>query len=232
MIAFRNVSYSSPDSGKPILNDVSFEIAKGEFAVISGDTGSGKTTILQLLTAELRPSSGEILVGSTELHSLKRNKIPDYRRRIGCVFQSIVLLQEKTASENIAFALEIHGKDSRDAIAKKVEEKLREVGLLEKANVYPRMLSHGEQRRISIARALVSEPLVLLADDITAQLDDASAEEVFAILRNEHIRGMTILITASNDRFFHLFPKSASHYQLTNGVVHRFMPESQRSVPA
>ena len=232
MIAFHTVSYSTPDSGKQILNSISFEIGKGEFAVISGVTGSGKTTILQLLTAEIRSTSGEIIVGSTELHSLKRNHIPKYRRKIGCVFQNIALLQEKTAGENIAFALEIQGRDSRDEIAKKVEAKLREVGLLEKANIYPRMLSHGEQQRISIARALVTEPLVLIADDIAAQLDDASAEEIFSILRNEHIRGMTILITASNDRFFHLVPRSAMYYQLASGKVDEFLPVSRRSVPA
>ncbi len=231
MIAFRTVSYAPSGSDKRILHDVSFTVGKGEFAVISGETGSGKSTILKLLTAECKAISGEILVGETSVSSLKKSHIPEYRRSIGCVFQSIALLQEKTVAENIAFALEVQRSDSRAEITKKVEARLDEVGLSNKAHVYPKALSLGEQQRVSIARALITEPLLLIADEPAAQLDDVSAESIFSILRDEHIRGMTILITASTDRFFPLLPKFVSHYHITMGKVDSFLPESLRSLP-
>src|SRR5579864_9336490 len=124
MISFRNVSYTYPGSGNRILDDVSFTIGKGEFAVIKGSTGAGKSTILHLLTCEAAAGSGEIHIGPFELGTIKRSRIPEYRRTIGCVFQDFKLLEEKTVFENVSFALEVQRKYKSDTIAKKAEEVL------------------------------------------------------------------------------------------------------------
>jgi cell division transport system ATP-binding protein len=224
MISFQNVHYSYPKSQKKILDDASFTIAKGEFTVIKGLTGSGKSTILHLLTCEAAPENGEIQVGPFKLSKIKRRNIPAYRRTIGCVFQDFKLLEEKTVAENVAFALEVQRKYKSNSIAKQVDDVLERVGIANERKQFPRELSLGGKQRAAIARALVSEPLVLLADSATAQLDDETAHGIFAVLTAEHIRGMTILLTTATELFFPLFPKSSKYFELRNGKVDEFLP--------
>ena len=214
MIQFRNVSYTYPGSKKQILDSASFGVAKGDFAVIKGTTGAGKSTIHHLLTCEANPGSGEITVGPYELTNIKKRNIPEYRRSIGCVFQDFKLLEEKTVAENVAFALEVQRKYTSDRISKEVAEVLERVGMTAERDQFPYELSQGGQQRVAIARALVTEPLVLLADGATAQLDDESAKGIFGLLIAEQIRGMTILMTTTTEHFFRFFPRSAKYFQL------------------
>lgn len=224
MIQFRNVSYTYPGSQKQILENVSFGIAKGDFAVIKGMTGAGKSTILHLLTCEEAAASGEIQVGPFELSKIKRSNIPVYRRTIGCVFQDFKLLEEKTVAENVTFALEVQRKYKSDSISKQVGEALERVSMYGERDHFPRELSLGGQQRVAIARALVTEPLVLLADGATAQLDDETAAGIFGLLASENIRGMTILLTTTSEHFFPVFPRSAKYFELQNGKVDAFLP--------
>ena len=224
MISFRNVHYTYPGSKKQVLDDASFNITKGDFAVIKGMTGAGKSTILHLLTCEATPASGEIQVGQFELAKIKRRNIPAYRRSIGCVFQDFKLLEEKTAAENVAFALEVQRKYKTDLIAKQVHEALERVGMANERKQFPYELSEGGRQRVAIARALVTEPLVLFADEATAQLDDETADGIFGLLASEHIRGMTILLTTTTDHFFSVFPRSTRYFELCNGKVESFLP--------
>ena len=224
MIQFRNVSYSYPGSRKQILDNASFKVSKGEFAVIKGITGAGKSTILHLLTCEAAAVSGEIQVGPFELTKIVRRKIPSYRRTIGCVFQDFKLLEEKTVAENIAFALEVQRRFRSDAISKQTDEALERVGMAAERTRFPRELSQGGQQRVAIARALVTEPLVLLADSATAQLDEETAAGVFGLLASENIRGMTILLTTTSHQFFPVFPRSAKFFELREGKVDAFLP--------
>jgi cell division transport system ATP-binding protein len=227
MIEFRGITYVPEKGAAPLFSDLSFVVPKGEFCLITGKTGTGKSTILKLLTRELLPVSGEIRIGTHSFSSAsRRRETTVLRRSIGCVFQDFALLADKTISENVAFALEVQRKYSRDKIGNAVSAKLEKVGLSEKANVFPRELSVGERQRVSIARALVSEPLVLLADSATSQLDPESAREIFAILKDENIRGMTIIKTMNDARFAKELPKNARWLELRDGKVSPFLPET------
>ena len=226
MISFRNVSYSYPNSSKKILASTSFDVPKGSFAVITGTTGSGKSTILRLLSCEAHAEVGQILSGPFELISAKRSHIQAYRRTVGFIFQDFKLLEEKTAAENIAFTLQVQRKFSSNEIAKKVDAILERVGITDERDQFPRELSEGSKQRAAIGRALVGEPLLLVADDAASQLDDETASGIFSLLASEHIRGMTILLTTSSERFFPMFPRSADYFELRSGAVQKFLPVS------
>src|SRR5438874_9399353 len=152
------------------LNDVSFVIEKGEFVFVVGASGSGKSTLIRLLLKELEPTDGRILVGGRELTRLKHGKVPLLRRNIGCVFQDFKLLPSRTAAENVAYALKVQG-ESRASIRRKVPEVLNLVGLAHKMDSLPDELSGGEQQRVSIARAVVNHPPLLVCDEPTGNLD-------------------------------------------------------------
>jgi cell division transport system ATP-binding protein len=224
MISFQNVSYRPSPSEPLILDDVSFTVGKGEFVLIVGRTGTGKSVISKLLNGELKPDSGEIRVGNITISTLRGSALQRYRRSIGCIYHDLPLLEDKTVAENIAFALEVIKKRGRASIHPKVEHVLNEVGLWDKALYYPRRLSLGERQRVSIARALVIEPLVLLADSATSQLDPESRKEIFSILENEHIRGMTILKMMNEKDPFVTSPKGVRWLELRNGKVEDFLP--------
>ena len=219
MVSFRNVSYSYPKSEKKILDNASFEISKGEFAIIQGAAGAGKSTILHLLTCQSKPDAGEITVGPYEFSGLKRKKIPEYRRSIGCVFEDFKLLEEKTVAENIAFALEVQKKFRSKDITEKTEEIAERCNVLDEMDHFPRELSAGSNQRVAIARALVTEPLVLLMDGAIAQLDDETARMILDLLASENIRGMTVLLMQTTDRFFDFLPKSAKYFRIDSGMV-------------
>jgi len=184
--------------GKPALADVNVEIEHGEFVFLVGHSGSGKSTFIRLLLRELLPSKGQIVVAGQDLNKLKNWKVPYLRRNIGCVFQDFKLLPNKTTYENVAFALEVIGR-SRHVVRTQVPEVLRLVGLEDKMDSYPDELSGGEQQRVSIARAFVNRPPLLLADEPTGNLDPATSLGIMSLLNRINKTGTTVLV-ATHDR--------------------------------
>ncbi len=197
MISMRNVS-KTYGADKPALYDVNVEIEQGEFVFLVGHSGSGKSTFIRLLQRELLPSEGAIVVAGQDLTRMKNWKVPFLRRNIGCVFQDFKLLPNKTTYENVAFALEVIGR-SKHVIRTQVPEVLRLVGLEEKINSYPDELSGGEQQRVSIARAFVNRPPLLLADEPTGNLDPATSLGIMSLFSRINKTGTTVLV-ATHDR--------------------------------
>jgi cell division transport system ATP-binding protein len=180
------------------LRDVGFVIEKGEFVFIVGASGSGKSTLVRLLLKEIEPSGGRILVGGRDLARLKRSKVPLLRRNIGCVFQDFKLLPNRTAAENVAYALKVQGQN-RMQIRAKVPEVLSLVGLTHKMNSYPDELSGGEQQRVSIARAVVNHPPLLVCDEPTGNLDPDTSVGIMQLLYRINRAGTTVLMV-THDR--------------------------------
>jgi len=180
------------------LNDVSFVIDKGEFVFVVGASGSGKSTMIRLLLKELEPSSGRIFVGGRDLARLKQSKVPLLRRNVGCVFQDFKLLPNRTAGENVAYALKVQGESSAN-IRRKVPEALSLVGLSDKTGSLPDELSGGEQQRVSIARAVVNHPPLLICDEPTGNLDPDTSVGIMQLLYRINRAGTTILMV-THDR--------------------------------
>ncbi len=180
------------------LNDVSLEIAKGEFVFVVGPSGSGKSTLIRLLLKEDEPSAGDIYVAGKHIGKLSPWKVPYLRRNLGTVFQDFKLLPDKSVFDNVAFALEVIGKP-RHVIHQRVPEILNLVGLGQKLSNYPDELSGGEQQRVSIARAFVNRPLILLADEPTGNLDPATSVGIMRLLDRINRTGTTVVM-ATHDR--------------------------------
>jgi cell division transport system ATP-binding protein len=181
VIQLEHVTKTYPKASRPSLDDVSVGIEKGEFVFFIGPSGSGKSTIIKLLLHEIRPSRGKVVVNSRDVTAMRSWKIPTFRRSIGCVFQDFRLLPNRTAYENVAFALEVIGKTK--AVARRVvPEVLELVGLGGKEHRYPHELSGGEQQRVAVARAFVNRPLILLADEPTGNLDPDTSIEIMRLL--------------------------------------------------
>lgn len=181
------------------VKDVSFEIKPGEFVSISGKSGAGKTTILKLLLAEEKPSSGQIFFEGQDISKIKPEKLPHFRREIGAVFQDYKLLESKTIFENIAFVLEVIGATDEE-IKKDVASVLEIVGLADRAKHFPRELSGGERQRVAIARAIVHRPEVLLADEPTGNLDPYNTLDIVKLLLKIHEMGDTTVVLATHNR--------------------------------
>ena len=196
MIRFHNVFKSFPN-GALALKDVSFHVLKSEFVFLTGHSGAGKSTILKLLFGEQRPSQGEVKVSGFSIGEMRSGEIPKLRRRLGVVFQDFRLLEDRTAAENVAFALEVTGA-RRDTIPARTMRVLTQVGLAAKSRAYPRELSGGEQQRVAIARALVNDPAILLADEPTGNLDERATRGVFQLLREINAGG-TVVVMATHD---------------------------------
>ena len=197
MIKLTNVFKAFPKGGLA-LKDVSFHIAKGEFVFLTGHSGAGKSTVLKLIYAEEPVTSGEVRVSGFNLAELRRRDVPMLRRRLGIVFQDFRLLEERTAEENVAFALEVTGA-RRASIPARVMRVLTQVGLAAKAQASPRELSGGEQQRVAIARALVNEPTVLLADEPTGNLDSQMGDEIMGILHDLNQKEKTTVVMVTHD---------------------------------
>ena len=180
------------------LSDVTLKVDKGEFVFLTGPSGAGKTTFLKLIFREESPTQGQILVNGRNVSALPESKIPFLRRSIGVVFQDFKLLKRKTVFENVAFVLRIMGfpKAERKRRAFKI---LKQVGLHHKMNAFPLQLSGGEQQRVAVARALINEPVLLLADEPTGNLDPELAYEIMQLFREINNRGTTVLV-ATHDR--------------------------------
>jgi cell division transport system ATP-binding protein len=197
MIVFESVAkVYEPDV--TALRDVSFVIEKGEFVFVVGASGSGKSTIVRLLLKELEPTRGRIFVGGRDLTRLRRSKVPLLRRNVGCVFQDFKLLPSRTAAENVAYALKVQG-EGATSIRRKVPEVMNMVGLAHKMNSLPDELSGGEQQRVSIARAFVNHPPLLVCDEPTGNLDPDTSVGIMQLLYRINRAGTTILMV-THDR--------------------------------
>jgi cell division transport system ATP-binding protein len=197
MIRLDNVTKIYKDSVKALV-EVSLEIGKGEFVFIVGPSGSGKSTMIRMLLKEEEPTKGEIFVAGKNIGRLSPWKVPYLRRNIGTVFQDFKLLPEKTVFQNVAFALEVIGKQKND-IALRVPEALELVGLKDKVSNYPDELSGGEQQRVSIARAFVNRPLILLADEPTGNLDPATSVDIMKLLDRINRAGTTVIMATHDN---------------------------------
>lgn len=199
VITFDHVSkVYSAQPNKPALDDISLQIYAGEFIFLVGHSGSGKSTFIRMLIREVKPSQGHIYVADEDLTTMRNWRVPYLRRNIGCVFQDFKLLPNKTVFENVAFALEVIGK-SRHVIKTQVPEVLRLVGLQDKLNKRPDQLSGGEQQRVSIARAIVNRPPLLVCDEPTGNLDPQTSRGIMDLLERINRTGTTVLI-ATHDR--------------------------------
>ncbi|UNC90774.1 cell division ATP-binding protein FtsE [Candidatus Contubernalis alkaliaceticus] len=192
MIQLNNVTKRYPN-GLEALKNISLTIEKGEFVFLVGPSGAGKTTILKLLYRELLPTNGSIRVLGRDVVKLKKSRVPYFRRNIGLVFQDYRLLTDRTVYENVAFALRVIETPGRE-IKKRVLESLALVGLGEKFKVKPTELSGGEQQRVSLARAIVNQPAIILADEPTGNLDPETSKDIVNLLRVINLRGSTIVM--------------------------------------
>lgn len=202
-----------------VLQDVSFELNKGEFLFISGPTGAGKSTILKIIYKDEEPTRGMVKVFDQNIKLLKPRGIPMYRRKLGVVFQDFKLLHDRTLEENIAFALEVTDYPARD-IRRKVMELLTYLRLTHKRYYFPYQLSGGEQQKTTIARALVRDPYILLADEPTGNLDARSSLEILDILLDLNYKGTTIVMASHNLSLIKRAKKR--HIRLEDGkIIHQ-----------
>jgi len=196
MIYFDKVTKQYKD-GTPGLEDVTLSISPKEFISIVGHSGAGKTTLLKMLLAEDRPTAGTVFFESVDVHTVPKSQLHHYRRKIGTVFQDFRLIPNKTAYENIAFAMEAAGRED-DEIASDVPYILELVDLADKANHFPHQLSGGEQQRVAIGRAIINQPDVIVADEPTGNLDPVNTYEIIEIMKKINELGTTVLITTHN----------------------------------
>lgn len=197
MIYFDKVSKIYPKDDSVALEDINLTFKEGEFVSIVGHSGAGKTTLLKMLLAEEKPTEGEVFFESINVHKLKNRDMTEFRRRIGAVFQDFRLLPNKTAYENLAFAMEAAGKTDEE-IAADVPHVLELVDLGNKMFNFPHQLSGGEKQRVAIARAIINQPDVIIADEPTGNLDPINTHEVIQILKKINDLGTTVILTTHN----------------------------------
>ena len=217
MIRLENVS-KVYGSDTPALRDASFDIPKGEFVFLVGPSGSGKSTLLRLMNRQERPERGNVWVAGRNINEMANSQIPFLRRTMGNVFQDYKLLPNKSVFENVACALEVIGKP-RHIIAQQVPQVLELVGLGDKQDRLPHQLSGGEQQRVSIARAFVNRPLILLADEPTGNLDPSTGEGIMALLEAINGTGTTVVMATHDHRVVNAMRKRV--IQLDRGVIVR-----------
>ena len=211
MIVLENIVKSYPN-GVGAINGISLHIERGEFVFIVGDSGSGKSTLIKLLLKELEPTEGVLRVNGMNLSRMKKQNIPKYRRKIGCVFQDFRLLKDRNVYENVAFAQRVIVTPTRE-IKKNVPAMLSLVGLAEKYKCYPRQRSGGEQQRVALARALVNSPDILLADEPTGNLDPKISREIMKLLEEINARGTTVLVVTHDQDIVNTLKKRVIRMQ-------------------
>ena len=219
MIEFNNVT-KVYENDTVALENVNLGIDSGEFVFLVGASGSGKSTMVRLILKELEPSSGTIVVNGVKLSGIPDRYVPKHRRDIGCVFQDFKLLPNKTAAENVAYALEVTGQKRR-TIRTKVPQILDLVGLSEKRGKYPDQLSGGEQQRVSIARAFVGQPPILIADEPTGNLDPDTSVGIMQLLHRINRIGTTVLVATHDKEMVDVMRKRV--VALENGRIVRDM---------
>ncbi len=197
MIRFTDVVKQYDAGAGVALARVSFHIRRHDFVFLTGHSGAGKSTILKLIQADERPTSGDVRALGFQIPAIRPDEIPRLRRRLGIVFQDFRLLTDRTAAENVAFALEVTGARP-DVIPQRVARVLDQVGLAHKGDALPRELSGGEQQRVAIARALVNDPAVLLADEPTGNLDERATRGVYQLLRDINDAGTVVVMATHN----------------------------------
>jgi len=180
MLTFRHVEFSYIN--QVVFTDLNLHLGQGEFVFLIGKSGSGKTTLLQMIYMNLFPSSGSVQIGDYSSETVKEKDLPFLRRKLGVIFQDFKLIEGRTVFENLAFVLQVTGTPKK-IIKKKVISALSDVGLSHKQNVYPNQLSGGEQQRVSIARAIINEPMLVLADEPTGNLDPETSAEILEIIK-------------------------------------------------
>lgn len=195
MIYFNNVTKKYKNSVS--LEDINISITQGEFVAIVGHSGAGKTTLTKLILAEELPTNGTVFFQSTDIHKLSNSKLTHFRRKVGVVFQDFRLLSNKTAYENIAFAMEAIDKNEEE-IAQDVPHVLELVDLASKAHLFPYQLSGGEKQRLAIARAIITQPDLIIADEPTGNLDPINTSEVVNLLKKLNDLGTTVILTTHN----------------------------------
>jgi len=198
--------YKNYGIGPDALSDVSLHVEKGEFVFVTGPSGAGKTTLLRLLFLAERPTKGQVFINGVDVGSLPRRKIPYLRRAVGVVFQDFKLLPSLTVLDNVSFPLEVMGMGRREII-RRVRRVLKFVGLEDRERAYPLELSGGEQQRIAIARSVVNEPPILLADEPTGNLDSELTLDIIRLMEYIHGRGATVLMTTHNKDIVERFHK-------------------------
>lgn len=202
MIEFKNVAKYY--DGQSVLRNINFKVDKGEMLFITGHSGAGKSTLLKLIYAAEMPDEGEITISDFHFPTMKEREIPQLRQSIGIVFQDFKLKNDLTVYENVALPLQIRGVAEKEVKAI-VHEALRKVHLRHKVDVFPKTLSGGEQQRVVIARAVVANPLVVLADEPTGNLDEEIARDIMAIFHDIHLQGTTVVIAT---HFQHMFRRT------------------------
>ena len=202
----KNVSMVYPTSDTPALYDINLNINEGDFVFLVGASGSGKTTMIRLLTGELKPSSGEIIVNDYDMTKLKRSKLAKVRRTLGVVFQDFRLIEDMTVYDNVAFAMRVVGASSRQ-IRNRVPYVLDLVGLSGREDRFPRELSGGEQQRVAVARALVNNPRMIIADEPTGNLDPVRSLELMLLLEKINDLGTTLLVVTHEKELVNAFTK-------------------------
>jgi len=220
MIQFVNVSHTY-NNRLAVLSDVSFAIQKGEFVFLTGDSSSGKSTLLKHIYMDEFPTSGTVRVGAYNSRDIKKHNIPLLRRTLGIVFQDFRLLTDRTVFENIAFAMRVTGKAEHE-VKHKVLEVLALTGLSPKASCLPQQLSSGEQQRVCIARALVNNPDIILADEPTGNLDDMVSKEIVALFQTINNMGTTIVMASHDNALLQAFPHRTielTHGRISNDTV-------------
>lgn len=215
MIELINVS-KAYQPGIDALKDVNITIEKGEFVFIVGHSGSGKSTIIRLLMKEISPSSGKIYVNNRDLSKIRHHQIPALRRKIGVVFQSFRLMKDRNIYDNVAFAQRVIEKSPKE-IKKNVPDVLAIVGLEDKMDKFPKELSGGEQQRVAVARALVNQPNILLADEPTGNLDPQNSWEIMKLLNDINKRGTTVVVVTHNEDIVNIMQKRV--ITIEHGVV-------------
>jgi len=201
-----SISFPLPEGGrKHVLSDVTLSINRGEMVYLVGPTGSGKTTLLRMLYMDLLPDSGRVRIADFRSESITQKEIPFLRRSLGIVFQDFQLLPDRSVFENVAFSLYVTGKTGK-AVQSRVLQVLSRVGLGHKRNHFPHELSGGEQQRVVIARAIVNDPWIVLADEPTGNLDPAVADDIQRLLLGLNRQGMTLLMATHDYRLVRKFP--------------------------
>ncbi len=214
-IEFKNVTKEYIKDIK-VLDDVSFAIEKGEFVFVIGPSGAGKSTIIKLLLKEELPESGEIIFEGKNISDITSEEMPEYRRKIGVVFQDYRLLNSKTVYDNVAISLEVVDSDEQD-IKSVVPNVLSLVGLLDHSSYYPEQLSGGEKQRVAIARALAHEPDILIADEATGMIDPDSADEIIELLEKINSLGTTVIMSTHDQRIVDKMTKRV--IKIENGKI-------------